>query len=165
MNDDIQIRHELRCGDLGRIISLHGVAYEPLGGYGLRFEAFVGETIAEYLLHSGARGRIWLAERGKELVGCTAIVFRGPGVAQLRWVIVDPSARGQGLGSELMKRSLAYVKENNVDTVILETTDGLAESQAMYEKMGFEVTSETNENLWDGVRPLICMRLKLALYS
>ena len=46
MPDEITIRHELRPGDLGRIVSLHGEAYEPLGGYGLRFEAYVGQTIA-----------------------------------------------------------------------------------------------------------------------
>ena len=46
---DIKIRHELRCGDLGRIIALHGVVYEPLGGFGLSFEAYVAKTIAEYV--------------------------------------------------------------------------------------------------------------------
>ena len=46
----IRIRDELRCGDLGRIITLHGVAYEPMVGFGLRFEAYVAKTIAEYVL-------------------------------------------------------------------------------------------------------------------
>jgi peptidyl-dipeptidase Dcp len=111
MSDEITIRHELRCGDLGRIISLHGEAYESLGGYGLRFEAYVGQTIAEYVLQTDSKGRIWLAERSDALVGCAAIILRGEGVAQLRWVVVDPSSRGRSLGRKLMDRSLAYARE------------------------------------------------------
>ena len=163
MSDEITIRHELRCGDLGRIVSLHGEAYEPLGGYGLRFEAYVGQTIAEYVLQNDSRGRIWLAERSDALVGCTAIVLRDADVAQLRWVVVDPSTRGQGLGKKLLDRSLAYAREQSCSSIILETTDGLPESQGMYQKLGFQVTSETREELWDGERPLICRRLDLKL--
>ena len=161
MSDEITIRHELRCGDLGRIISLHGEAYESLGGYGLRFEAYVGQTIAEYVLQTASKGRIWLAERSDALVGCAAIILRGEGVAQLRWVVVDPSSRGRSLGRKLMDRSLAYAREQSCNSIILETTDGLPESQGMYQKLGFKVTSETQEELWDGERPLICMRLDL----
>ena len=98
MPDEITIRHELRPGDLGRITSLHGETYEPLGEYGVRFEAYVGQTIAEFVLNNNARGRIWLVEQAGDLVGCAANVLRGEGVAQLRWVVVAPSARGQGLG-------------------------------------------------------------------
>lgn len=162
MHDEIIIRHELRPGDLGRIVSLHGEAYEPLGGYGLRFEAYVGQTIAEFVLNNNARGRIWLVEQAGDLLGCSAIVLRGEGVAQLRWVVVAPSARGQGLGSKLIGRTLDYARDQNCRAVILETTDGLPESQALYEKLGFRVTSNSIEELWDGKRPLICMRLDLA---
>ena len=156
------MRHELRPGDLGRITSLHGEAYEPLGGYGLRFEAYVGQTIAEFVLDNNARGRIWLAEQGGNVLGCSAIVLRGEGVAQLRWVVVAPSSRGQGLGSRLMGCTLDYARDQNAKAVILETTDGLPESQILYEKLGFRVTSNSIEELWDGKRPLICMTLDLA---
>ena len=101
MKDGIDIRHELRCGDLGRIVTLHGECYEPLPGFGLRFEAFVARTIAEFVLDNEANGRVWLAERGETLVGCTAIALRDDDRAQLRWVLVDPSARGIGLGRRL----------------------------------------------------------------
>ena len=161
MSDEISIRTELRSGDLGRIVSLHGEAYEPLGGYGLRFEAFVGRTIAEYVLDNNARGQIWLAERENCLVGCAAIVLRSGNHAQLRWVVVDPSERGRGLGIQLMNSALAYCRDQGCAVVVLETTDGLPESQAMYERLGFHVTSETIEELWDGARPLILMELVL----
>ena len=161
MSDDISIRHALRCGDLGRIVSLHGQAYEPLGGYGLRFEAYVGQTIAEFVLQDDANGRIWLAERSGILVGCSAIVLRDNSIGQLRWVVVDPNERGDGVGKNLVGRALEYCQQNGCRSVILETTDGLPESESMYEKLGFYITSNTVEELWDGSRPLICMQLDL----
>jgi len=162
MSDEISIRTDLRPGDLGHIISLHGEVYDPLGGYGLTFEAFVGRTIAEFVLDNNARGRIWLAERGDRLVGCTAIALRDGNRGQLRWVLVDPSARGRGIGKQLVHSAMDYCREENCKRVFLETTDGLPESQTLYENLGFVVTSESVEELWDGPRPLIIMELDLA---
>jgi len=162
MSAQISLRSELRAGDLGRIIALHGEAYDPLGAYGLRFEAFVGRTIAEFVLDNDSRGRIWLAERGDCLVGCSAIVLRDGGRGQLRWVLVAPAERGSGTGKLLVRSALDYCREKGCEQVFLETTDGLPESQALYEKLGFSVSSEVIEELWDGPRPLIVMEMDLA---
>ena len=161
MTDTITIRHDLRTGDLGRVIALHGKVYDTLPGYGLAFEAYVARTIAEYVLDAGGAGRIWLAERGDELVGCSALVLRGDGLGQLRWILVDTSARGIGLGKDLVNRALDYARDSGCSNIFLQTTDGLPESQQLYEKLGFEVTSNVREELWDGVRPLIQMELGL----
>ena len=162
MSGDISIRTDLRPGDLGRIVTLHGEVYDPLGGYGLRFEAFVGRTIAEFVLDNDARGQIWLAERGARLVGCAAIVLRDDNRGQLRWVVVDPSERGRGIGKQLVCAAIDYCREAGCESAFLETTDGLPESQALYEKLGFTVTSEAMEKLWDGSSPLIIMEMNLA---
>ena len=161
MSDDITIRHDLRVGDLGRIIALHGEVYDTLPGYGLAFEAYVARTIAEYILDAGANGCIWLAERDGKLLGCAAMVLRDDDLGQLRWVLVDSSARGIGLGKDLVNRALDYAGENRCSRIFLETTDGLPESQRLYETLGFEVVSDVREELWDGVRPLIRMELPL----
>jgi N-acetylglutamate synthase-like GNAT family acetyltransferase len=157
----IAIRHDLRAGDLGRVIALHGECYDALPGFGLAFEAFVARTVAEYVLDAGETGRIWLAERDGQLVGCTAIVLRGNRRGQLRWVLVAPEARGLGLGRELVDKALAFCRGHDCTEVFLETTDGLPESQALYESLGFDVVSNETQDLWDGVRPLIVMRLNL----
>jgi len=161
MTHDISIRHDLRVGDLGRIISLHGEAYDTLPGFGLAFEAFVARTVAEYVLDAGGAGRIWLAERDDKLLGCAAMVLRGQDLGQLRWVLVESSARGIGLGKDLVNRTLNYARESGCSRVFLETTDGLPESQQLYETIGFEVTSNAREKLWEGERPLIRMDLAL----
>ena len=161
MSDDITIRHDLRVGDLGRIIALHGEVYDAMPGYGLAFEAYVARTIAEYYLDAGGAGRIWLAERDGKIIGCAAMVLRDGGLGQLRWVLVDSSARGIGLGKGLVNSALDYARDNACSSAFLETTDGLPESQHLYEALGFEVVSDVREELWDGVRPLIRMELPL----
>lgn len=161
MTDDISIRDELRIGDVGRIVTLHGECYDTLPGFGITFEAFVARTLADYVLDDGANGRIWLAERDDQLVGCTALVLRDGNRGQIRWVLVDPSARGIGLGKELMQRAIAWSREQGCTALFLETTDGLPESQTLYENLGFEVVYNQPEKLWDEVRPLIKMELAL----
>jgi GNAT superfamily N-acetyltransferase len=159
--DTISVRDELRAGDLGSVVALHGKCYEALPGFGLAFEAYVARTVAEYILDAGAKGRIWIAERDGRLVGCTAIVLRDENRGQLRWVLVDQSARGLGLGKRLVNNALQFCRENGCKEVFLETTDGLPESQALYDALGFEIVSHESEILWDGVRPLIDMKLEL----
>jgi GNAT superfamily N-acetyltransferase len=159
--DTISVRDELRAGDLGSIVALHGKCYQALPGFGLAFEAYVARTVAEYILDAGAKGRIWIAERDGRLVGCTAIVLRDEDRGQLRWVLVDQSARGLGLGKRLVNNALQFCRDNGCKEVFLETTDGLPESQALYDALGFEIVSHESEILWDGVRPLIHMKLEL----
>ena len=151
----------MRCGDLGRIVTLHGEAYQPLPGFGLKFEAYVAKTIAEYVLDNSARGRVWLAERDGRLVGCTAIALRPGRAGQLRWVLVEHSARGTGLGRRLVETAIAFGIESGCDRLYLETTDGLPESQALYEKLGFEVVSSEAQVLWEDERPLVRMEKRL----
>lgn len=159
MTSDITIRTGLRPGDLGRIISLHGEGYqEEAGPFGLTFEAFVGRTIAEFVLDNGARGRVWLAERGTHLVGCAAMVDRGD-MGQLRWIIVSPSARGLGLGAKLIDAAMSYATERQFKAVFLETTPGLDASMGIYQKLGFEIVNEEMHPLWtEEPLPVLTMR-------
>lgn len=155
------IRTDLRCGDLGRIVALHGTAYESLEGFGLRFEAYVARTVAEYVLDNGARGRIWLADREGELAGCTAIAERHGNVAQLRWVLVDTASRGTGLGRTLVTHAMNWCVARNFDCIRLETTEGLPVSMQLYQKLGFRTVSAEVAELWDGPRTLIRMEKSL----
>ena len=159
-DDSYTIRNELRPGDIGRIVQLHGTAYDPLS-FGLAFEAFVARTLAEFFLDDGGRGRIWLAERDGRLAGCTAIVHRPDRQAQLRWVLLDESARGRGLGRRLVESALNYCRAQGMTGIFLETTDGLDASSALYESLGFRVTDARETELWSGPRALIVMRLDL----
>ncbi len=162
----IAIRSDLRPGDLGRIIQLHGTAYErERGHFGLPFEAHVARTVAEFVLDNEARGRVLLAERGADLVACAAIVERrGAGNeihGQLRWVLADPSVRGLGLGKRLVRMAIDHARASGWSEVFLETTDGLDASMGIYKALGFEIASRERHALWTGEDDVVTMRLKL----
>ncbi len=163
MTKDISIRTDLRYGDLGRIITLHGEGYAQEEQFsGLAFEAYVARTVADVVIDNAARGRIWLAEQGADLVGCTAMVDRG-GKGQLRWVIVSPKARGTGLGKKLVHEAIAYAQDQGWSEVMLETTTGLPASMDIYRRLGFEEVSREEAELWNPhAQTLIIMRKALA---
>jgi ribosomal protein S18 acetylase RimI-like enzyme len=77
-------------------------------------------------------------------------------------VLVDHSARGLGLGRRLVETAITFSIESGCDRLYLETTDGLPESQALYEKFGFEVVSSESQELWEDERRLIRMERRLA---
>ena len=161
MSSSYLIRTDLQDGDLGRLVAIHGEVYATLPGYGLRFEAYVARTVAEYFIDNNSQGQVWLAERESRLLGCIAIAHRADNRAQLRWLVVRPEARGTGLGRQLVSLALDYCVRHNFASVFLETTDGLDASMHIYEKRGFRVVQETTETLWMGPRPLIVMEKTL----
>ena len=165
MSDAITIRSDLRPGDLGRLIALHGTAYiDDVLHFGLPFEAHVAKTVAEFVLDNEARGRVFLAERGADLVGCAAIVERrvpGGVHGQLRWVLADPSVRGLGLGKKLVSMAIDHARAAGWSEVYLETTDGLDASMGIYKALEFEIASRATETVWRGGMTVIRMRLEL----
>lgn len=162
----VNVRSDLRPGDLGRMIALHGTAYVgEKGHFGLPFEAFVAKTISEFVLENDARGKVFLAEAGDRLLACAAMIERAsPGSAsrgQLRWVIADPSARRTGLGRRLVELAIEHARAAGWSEVFLETTSGLDASMALYKKLGFEIVSRSTEKHWVGEVDTIGMRLPL----
>lgn len=162
MTDTIAIRSDLRPGDLGRLIALHGTAYEgEAGHFGLMFEAYVARTVAEFMIDNGGKGRVFLAERGGDLVGTAAMVAREEARGQLRWVLTDPSTRGSGLGRRLVEATIEYARAEGWREVFLETTVGLDASRALYDRLGFVETARTRQKLWSGEADHIVMTLAL----
>ena len=107
----VTVRHEQRAGDLGRVISFHGERYASEFGFGLGFETYVAETIVEFgQQEHPERDRLWVAEIDGRLVGCIAILGREDGAAQLRWFLIDPATRGQGLGRRLVTEALDFCR-------------------------------------------------------
>ena len=138
---DIMVRHDLRPGDMGRVIALHGELYAREYGFDHGFEAYVAETVAEFgKLARPGLDRLWVAERDGQLVGCVAIIGREDGLAQLRWFLVHPEARGSGLGRRLVQESLAFCREAGYRSVCLWTVSGLEAAARLYLAVGFRKT-------------------------
>src|SRR2546425_11065660 len=94
---ELTIRHDLRPGDLGRVVALHGVLYAAEFGLDCTFEAYVAHTVGEFAPDARpGTDRLWLAEMDGRLVGSVGIVGRDGHMAQLRWFLVDPGVRGRG---------------------------------------------------------------------
>ncbi len=138
------LRCDLRPGDLGRVVEMHGVLYAREYGFDARFEAYVAHTLGELDLTSPpvARDRLWIAELDGRLVGSAGIVGREGGDAQLRWVLVHPDARGCGLGRRLLEEALGFCRGAGYRRVFLWTVHPLVNAARLYVRLGFALTEE-----------------------
>jgi GNAT superfamily N-acetyltransferase len=156
---DIRIRHELRPGDLGMVVHLHGVLYAREYGLDTTFEPYVARPLADFIL-SGA-GRLWIAELGERTVGSIALVDGDPGVGQLRWFLVAPEARGTGLGKRLLDGALAYGRQRGFSSLYLWSFADLDSALHLYRRAGFATVETKTSQIWGAERSEVRMTLAL----
>ncbi|MEW6572468.1 MAG: GNAT family N-acetyltransferase [Bacillota bacterium] len=149
-------------GDLGQVLYLHGLLYAQEYGFDLSFEEYVAAGLAEFAAsYNPERDRLWVAEADGRVVGSIAIFGRTKTAAQLRWFIVHPDHRGQGLGRVLLAEAIAFCEERAFRTVYLWTLAHLDAARRLYESFGFRKTEEKAHVLWG--QPLTEERYELRL--
>lgn len=148
MPETITIRTTLQPGDLGAVVSLHGILYAEEYGFDATFEAYVAGPLAEFVRNGSDRERLWIAEQNGRPVGCVAIVAAAPEIAQLRWYLVDPSARGCGLGKRLLNEAVAFCKDQGYRRIILWTVSALSAAAHLYRSAGFRKVEEKPGKMW-----------------
>src|SRR5262249_7180281 len=148
IQEAITLRNELRPGDIGRIVALHGTVYSKEYGFDREFEAYVAGPLAACVLAGSDRDRIWIAEHDGEIVGCIAIVAAAPEVAQLRWFLVKPENRGGRLGQRLLQEALAFCKSGGYKLVFLWTVRALTAAAHLYERAGFNKVEAKPGHRW-----------------
>ena len=146
--ETVTLRTELRPGDIGTVVNLHGIIYAREYGFDHTFEAYVAGPLSEFARSFTSKERIWLAERHGHIVGCIAIVASSPEVAQLRWYLVDPSARGIGLGKRLLNEAVEFCKACGYKTVTLWTVSALTAAARLYQSVGFSKVEEKPGRQW-----------------
>lgn len=177
----IDIRCDLRPGDVGAIVALHGATYSREYGFDVTFEAYVAGPLAAFVLSQTIQDRIWIAQRDGRLAGCVAIVAhrtavgapstlatppandRNPAMdAQLRWFLVAPEARDVGLGTILLREAVAFAREHYRGTLFLWTVSALTRAAALYRAVGMEKVEERPGRLWgvDVVEEKYALRLR-----
>ena len=137
-----------RTGDLSWIAYRHAVLYSQEYGWHQGFEALVLEIVAGFLKnYDSTSERCWVAERSGEFLGCVSLVKRSKRVAQLRLLLVEPAARGLGIGRRLVEECIRFTREAGYKKIVLWTQDNLTAARTIYQKTGFQlVATDSHED-------------------
>lgn len=137
------VLREHRPGDMGWVVERHAVLYYEQDGWGAGFEALVAGIVKDFLeSFDEKRERCWIAERNGERVGCVFVV-NDRGQARLRLLLVEPSARGAGLGTRLVEECIRFSREKGYKKLVLWTHSHLTAARAIYAATGFKKLKKT----------------------
>lgn len=127
-------------GDYGWVVARHGAIYAAEYGWDETFEGLVARIVADYVAeHDPAREAAWIAEVDGEPAGCVFCMAKDETTAQLRILLVEPSARGLKIGTRLVDECLRFAKRAGYTSIILWTNDVLVSARRIYEAAGFEL--------------------------
>ena len=155
---------EHRPGDIGWIVHRHGVLYAEEYGYDERFEALVATIVARFVQKlDRKRERCWIAERDGQIVGTIFVVAKSKSTAQLRLLLVEPSARGLGLGARLVDEVVRFSRDAGYKRIDLWTQSELTSARRLYQAAGFKRVSTKRHKMFGTTTTAESWRLDLGV--
>jgi DNA-binding MarR family transcriptional regulator/predicted N-acetyltransferase YhbS len=137
------------AGDMGWVVARNAAIYAQDYGWGMRFEGLCAEIVAEMIAnHDPARDRHWIAEMDGEPVGSVFVVKASDEVAKLRLLLVEPKARGHGIGSRLVDECIAFARATGYRKMTLWTHSVLTAARRIYQTAGFELVAQKKHADW-----------------
>ena len=140
------LRTEPKPGDFGWVVQRHGALYAEEYGFDLTFESLVAGIVAKFVDHfDPERERVWIAERMGQPVGCVFLVKASRRVAKLRLFLVEPDARGLGIGKTMVRELIVFARAAGYYSIRLWTQSILLAARHVYAEAGFvKIAEEPN---------------------
>lgn len=130
-------------GDMGWVTHRHGILYAQQYGWDQHFEALVAQIVSDFINNYNlARERCWIAEMDGEIVGSVFVVQSSESAAKLRLLLVEPKARGLGLGTRLVEECIRFARRSGYQKLMLWTNSVLVEARHIYQKTGFTLVDQ-----------------------
>ncbi|MFC4471005.1 GNAT family N-acetyltransferase [Streptomyces xiangluensis] len=141
--EDVVLR-EPGPGDLGWIVQRNAALYAAEHGFNTDYEGLVARIVADFAEdHDPHLERVWIAELDGRAVGCVMCVRdEAPGAARLRLLLVEPDARGLGIGDRLVRACIEFARGVGYREMVLWTNDVLTSARKIYQRHGFVLLAE-----------------------